>query len=185
MPRPLRQQAPGTYHVFAQSVCCRPLLPEARARRLFLRLVGAASQRYTWHVQAYCLMTTHYHLLVRIDEANLGRGMQWLNGLYGALLNVDERTNGHVFGSRYGSSPVTTDAYLFEVVRYIALNPVRAGLCADPADWPWSSYRAVVRNRQAPAFLEVDEFLHLFARDRAAARRRLESFVCDGITAAA
>lgn len=185
MARPLRIQAPGTYHVFAQSVSCRPLFPDAEARRTFLRLVGLTTERHGWHVQSYCLMTTHYHLLVRIEESNLARGMQWLNGVYGALLNQIDRDHGHVFGSRYGSVPVTTDSYLLEVVRYIALNPVRAGICTDPAEWPWSSYRVIVRNLPAPAFLEADEALRLFAPEPAAARRRLEAFVWDGIIAAA
>lgn len=184
MSRPLRVQVPGTYHVFAQSISCRPLFPDAYARRLFLRLVGAAATRHVWHVQAYCLMTTHYHLVVRIEEANLARGMQWLNGFYGALANDLESARGHVFGARYGSLLVTSDAYLHEVIRYVALNPMRAGMCADPADWPWSSYRFLVRNRPAPSFLEVDEVLRLFARDRATARRRLEAFVCDSVITA-
>jgi REP element-mobilizing transposase RayT len=157
------------------------LFPHSAARRTYLALVGSAAQRYSWHVQAYCLMTTHYHLLVAIDEANLARGMQWLNGVYGAMLNAHEADHGHVFGARYGSSPVTTEPYLLEVVRYIALNPVRAGLCSDPADWLWSSYRVIARNLPAPSFLEVNSVLGLFGRDRVNARRRLEAFVCDGI----
>jgi REP element-mobilizing transposase RayT len=150
-----------------------------------LRLVGATAVRKSWHVQAYCLMTTHYHLLIRIEEANLARGMQWMNGVYGALVNARLSDSGHVFGARYGSSPVTTDAYHLEVIRYIALNPVRAGMCDDPADWPWSSYRLLGRGVATPAFLEGDEVLRLFGRDRGIARRRLEAFVCDGFATAA
>jgi REP-associated tyrosine transposase len=185
MPRRLRVQSPGTYHVYAQNVSCRPLLPDAEARRLFLRLLGGTVESYAWRVQSYCLMTTHYHLLVRIEESNLARGMQWLNGVYGARLNSLERDRGHVFGARYGSTPVTTDSYFLEVVRYIALNPVRAGMCSDPADWPWSSYRLIVRGLPTPSFLDVDSVLEVFSRDRARARRRLEAFVSDGIVAAA
>jgi len=177
MPRPLRLQAPGTYHLFAQNV------PRSSARRLFLGFLGEAAKRYAWHVQAYCLLTTHYHLLVRIDEANLARGMQWLNGVYGASINELERDRGHVFGSRYGSSPITNDPHLLEVIRYIALNPVRAGLCSDPADSAWSSYRFVVRSLPRPPFLETDFVLELFGHDRARARRRLEAFVRDGLVA--
>ena len=178
-------QTPGTYHVYAQSVSSRPLFPDSDARRLFLRLLGFTTERYLWHLQSYCLMTTHFHLLLRTEAPNLARGMQWLNGVYGAALNTIESDRGHVFGARYGSSPVTTDAYYLEVVRYIALNPVRAGLCVDPADWPWSSYRLIVRNLPTPPFLEVDRLLQLFGRDRVTARRRLEAFVTDGIVAAA
>jgi REP element-mobilizing transposase RayT len=148
-------------------------------------LLGGAVESYAWQVQSYCLMTTHYHVLVRIEESNLARGMQWLNGVYGARLNSLERDRGHVFGGRYGSTPVTTDSYFLEVVRYIALNPVRAGACSDPADWPWSSYRLIVRGLPTASFLDVDSVLELFNRDRARARRRLEAFVSDGIVAAA
>ena len=184
MSRPLRIQVPGTYHVFARSVSCRALFTDAYTRRLFLRLVGATASRHLWHVQAYCLLTTHYHLLIRTEQANLARGMQWLNGVYGALVNELEQDCGHVFGARYGSSLVTTDAYLLEVIRYIALNPARAGLCADPADWPWSSYRLQVGGLVSPDFLATDEVLRLFGRDPATARRRLRAFVGDGIVAA-
>jgi REP element-mobilizing transposase RayT len=158
---------------------------DAEARRLFLRLLGGAVESYAWQVQSYCLMTTHYHLLVRIEESNLARGMQWLNGLYGANLNALERDRGHVFGARYGSKPVTTDSYFLEVVRYIALNPVRADMCSDPADWPWSSYRLIVRGLPTPSSLDSDSLLELFSHDRARARRRLEAFVSDGIVVAA
>jgi REP-associated tyrosine transposase len=185
MSRPLRVQVPGTYHVFAHSVSGRPLFSDADARRLFLRLVGATASRKSWHVQAYCLLTTHYHLLIRIEEENLALGMQWLNGVYGALVNERLHDRGHLFGARYGSSPVTTDAYHLEVIRYVALNPVRAGICDDPADWPWSSYRPLVRGLATPAFLDASELLLLFGRERGIARRRLEAFVCDGIVAAA
>lgn len=185
MPRAHRLQAPGTYHLYAQSVSCRPLFRDSSARRRFLTLVDTCVARYAWHVQAYCVLTTHYHLLVRTEAPNLGRGMQWLNGVYGATINAHEGDRGHVFGARYGSRSVTSDSYHLEVVRYIALNPVRAGLCSDPGDWPWSSHRLLVRNLRTPAFLEPDEVLQLFARDRARARRRLEAFVSDGLIAAA
>jgi REP element-mobilizing transposase RayT len=185
MPRPLRAQAPGIYHLFARSVSCRPLFPDSYAHRSFLRLTGITADRYGWHVLAYCVMTTHYHLLVQIEESNLARGMQWLNGVYGASLNTIERNRGHVFGARYGSSPITTDPYFLEVVRYIALNPVRVGLCVEPADWPWGSYRLIVRRLSTPSFLAVDSLLAFFGRDRDTARRRLESFVSDGIAAPA
>ena len=98
MPRPLRVQSPGTYHVFAQGISCRPLFSDASARRLFLRLLGETASRHVWRVQSYCLMSTHYHLLIRIEQANLARGMQWLNGVYGALVNLLEEHRGHVFG---------------------------------------------------------------------------------------
>ena len=170
------------YHLYAQSISCRALLPDAASRQFFLRLVDAATDRYVWRVQAYCLMTTHYHLLVTTEEENLGRGMQWLNGFYASTLNAVTEDRGHVFGARYGSRPVSTDAYLLEVLRYIALNPVRAGLCSDPADWPWSSYRVIVRGLRPPPFLDVEFVLRLFStRDGATARRRFEAFVWDGM----
>ena len=128
-------------------------------------------------------MTTHYHLLITTPEPNLSRGMQWLNGRYGAIFNEEYASHGHVFGARFASVHVVSDAHLLQVVSYIAMNPVGAGICARPSDWKFSSYTALLGQRR-PGFLELDSILRLFAFDRDEARRRIEAFVCpDDVTA--
>ena len=122
-------------------------------------------------------MTTHYHALITTPEENLSRGMQWLNGRYATIFNEEYASHGHVFGARFSSVHVVSDAHLLWCVSYIAMNPVGAGLCATPADWKFSSYPALV-GRRPSGFLELKSILQLFAFDRDEARRRIEEFVC-------
>jgi putative transposase len=165
------------FHVTTRSPAKRRILPEDDDRAMCLELVRRACRRYRWQCHAYCLMTTHYHLLVTTCEANLSRGMQWLNGLYGAAFNEKYAVHGHVFGARFTSKHVTSDAHLVGLVSYIAMNPVGAGLCRNPEDWEFSGYSALI-GRRPPGFLELQTLLRLFAFDPGEARRRIEEFVC-------
>ncbi len=93
-------------------------------------------------MHAYCLMSNHYHLLIETPEPNIANGMQWLNSTYAHRFNEKYERIGHLFQRRYARRLIVDDEHLREVIRYIPLNPVRAGLCKRPEDWPWSSYRA-------------------------------------------
>jgi|1186.fasta_scaffold112433_2 putative transposase len=178
MPRPPRVQiAGGLFHITTRSAARRPILPNDEARTKCLELVKRTCARYRWRCHLYCVMTTHYHLLVTTKEANLSRGMQWLNGLYGALFNEQYATHGHVFGARFTSVHVASDAHLLWLVSYIAMNPVGAGLCTRPEDWKFSSHSALIGHRPR-GFLELNELLRLFAFDPEEARHRVEQFVC-------
>ena len=87
---------------------------------------------------------------------------------------------GHVLQGRYKAVLVDKDSYLMELSRYIVLNPVRGRLCPTAADWPWSSYRAVMGKVPASDMLAVAETLSLFAADRGVARRAFARFVTAG-----
>jgi hypothetical protein len=88
--------------------------------------------------------------------------MLLLNGSYARYFNNRHGAVGHVFQGRYHAEPVTGDGHLVETYRYIALNPVRAGLAARPFDWRWSSYRATAALERRPPFLCVDLIRGLF-----------------------
>ena len=103
-------------------------------------------------------MDNHVHLLVETPQANLGAGMQRLHGLYAQSYNERHGSYGHVFQGRYGAVRIKTDAQLLTVTAYIARNPVAAGLCHRPDEWPWSSQAATVRG-PAPLWLDVERLL--------------------------
>ena len=124
-------------------------------RRLYLTTLRLAVARAKWHCLAYCLMDNHVHLLIETPHAGLGRGMQWLHGLYADTFNKRHGRSGHVFQGRYGAKRIKTDAQLWVTARYIARNPVEAGLCAEPGGWVWSSHAATVGACAAPAWLDV------------------------------
>ena len=147
-------------------------------------MLGIVTAKYAWTVLAYCLMTNHFHLVLQIAEGGLSAGMQWLNGTASRATNQRHGRSAHLFRNRFSSALIETDAHLVAACRYVVLNPVRAGLCAHPDEWPWSSYRATAGLEASPAFLSDGELLRRFARSVPEARRRYVEFVADGIAAA-
>lgn len=140
---------------------------------------------HDWACHAYCLMTTHYHLLVHTPDPNLAAGMKWLNCAYGQGFNRRYGMRGHVFESRYHSVHVERESHLLELARYISLNPVRAGICTTPDGWPWSSYEAWMGMSSCPRFLTTGWLLSHFGTDSRSARARLRGFILDGLEGAA
>ena len=145
--------------------------------RKFIALLEVGCWRYGWLLRTYCLMPNHYHLLVTTPEPTLSRGMQWLNGCYAQWFNWSHGHKGHAFFRRFHSVVIERESHLAEVARYILLNPVRAGLCAGPADWPWSSYRAMVGTDPKPAFLATDWLLAQFGGNPRHARANFAVFI--------
>jgi putative transposase len=156
--KPRLEVAGGIHHVFARGNGKQDIFLVDRDRRLYLRLVGQVITRQRWRCLAYCLMDNHVHLLLETPEANLGRGMGRLQGLYAQTFNKRHGRCGHVFGERFGSVLVRTDAQLLAVTRYIARNPVEAGLCREAGAWPWGSHAAMVRGN-VPAWLDAARLL--------------------------
>jgi putative transposase len=145
MSRPLRLEVPGGhFHVTARANDGKSLFVDDDDRCRFLDLLRRNSVRLKWVPVTYCLMGNHYHLLVQTREPNLAAGMRDLNGRYARHFNARHGRVGHVFEGRYRSSLIQTEQYLLAASRYIAMNPVRAGIVRRPDDWPWSAHRALV-----------------------------------------
>jgi REP element-mobilizing transposase RayT len=145
-------------------------------RHVFMRLFARVVDRFGWSCLTYCLMDNHYHLLLLTPEPTLGAGMQRLNGSYAQGFNQRHRQSGRVWGDRYFSRPLQRDAHLLEAIRYIAWNPVRAGLCERPEHWQWSGHQALLG--LAPAgIVSVESTLAYFAADGGDPGARYRSFV--------
>jgi putative transposase len=149
----------GIHHVFARAVHAQDLFVDDVDRRRYLALLASAVSRHGWRCLQFCLMSNHVHLLLETPEPNLGAGMQRMHGDYGRVFNRRHGRAGHVFQGRYGSVLIDDDAQLWTVAAYIAANPVDAGLCRAPQDWPWSSDRAVSGAEEAPPWLDVERLL--------------------------
>lgn len=136
--------AGGAYHVTARGNRRQPIYLDTGDRRGWLDLLGEEARLHGVEVIAYCEMGNHFHLLVVTPRANLPRFMRGLNGRHGQSFNRRHDCDGHVFQGRYDARLVQTDNRLLAVVRYIVQNPVVAGLCEHPRQWPWSSHRATL-----------------------------------------
>jgi putative transposase len=180
MPRSPRIQIPnGVFHVTSRGNRRQKIFLDSNDHLVFLHLLDELAKRRRWRGYGYCLMPNHYHLVFETPAPDLSDGMKWLNGRFAQAFNGFHGLDGHVFQGRFHSVLVESDVHLLELSRYLALNPVRAGLCARPADWPWSSYLAVAGMARARPFLSPRRVLRHFGSTRSAALRRFEAFVED------
>lgn len=178
MPRPPRIDIAGaTHHIAALAVEKERVFREPADRKRLLALLEAIAGCYQWSCGAYCLMGTHFHLIVNTPEPTLSRGMQQLCGSYAGWFNWKYGRRGHLFGRRFGSVLIVSDEHLLEAHRYVALNPVRAGLCRRPESWRWGSFRALAGLEAGPPFLDIDDVLDLFALRRKVAQPAFRRFV--------
>jgi len=160
----------GFYHLVSRGNRGSRIYAEDEERRVFLQLLGRVARRRRWICHAYCLMSNHYHLLVQIQQGGLSDGMRELNGGFARFRNNRHDEEGHLFRNRFWSDVLEEEAHMLEACRYVVMNPVRAGLCTSPADWPWCSYRATARLESPHPFLDVDRVLGLFGGRPAAYR---------------
>lgn len=130
-------------------------------RTELLARIGRAVGRNRWSCLAYCILDTHFHLLVGTPAPNLGVGMQWLLSSYARDFNKRHEREGNLFHCRFYSKRVRSDEHLTSSIVYIALNPVRAGLAEQPEGWRWSSYAATVGFTAEPKFLDTSAVLEL------------------------
>lgn len=162
MPRKPRVEVEGgVFHVWARGNDRQRIFFEDEDRRLYLDLLGYVVRTRSWHVLAYCLMDNHVHLVVETPEANLGQGMWALHGYYAQDLNDRRGRTGHVFERRYGARLLETDEALWGAIAYVVRNPVEAGLCGRPEEWPWSSHVAIL-DGTGPEWLASDRLLERF-----------------------
>lgn len=185
MARPLRLcYENARYHVISRGTGGAAIYSDDLDRELFLTDLERAVDRHGWFCHAYCLMTSHYHLAIETPRANLPAGMQQVNGNHASRFNERHDRHGHLFGARYRSILVEDERYLLSVCRYIVLNPVRAGICEHPGEWPWSSYRPMAGLEPMPRFLTTELVLGELGNTYPAGQAAYREFVAAGIAEA-
>ena len=153
MARPLRIEFAGAvYHVMARGNGGDAVFRDADDRAKFLSILAEVCHEAGWRVLCYCLMNNHIHLVVATDRPTLSRGMRQLLGVHSQRFNRRHGRHGHLFQGRYQALLVETSAYLVQLCAYVLRNPVAAGLVAEAARWPGSSYRLNAGERRAVWF---------------------------------
>jgi len=118
----------------------RIIFIDDRDRVDFLAMMRRMEVKFSVRIITYCLMGNHFHFAIQVGPIPLSTAMHWLLSSYCTMFNHRHDRIGHVFGGRHDEILCTDDRYLVGLIRYIHMNPVRAGLVDSPGHWPWSSY---------------------------------------------
>jgi putative transposase len=177
MAPPRIEKVDMTYHVNGKAVDGTKLFRDDIDRESFLALLTNQASRSDWCVLGYCLMTTHYHLILRLRKLTLSSGFQRMNSLWARRYNKRHNRRGALWQRRFFDSIVETDDHMYETVRYVVLNPPRANMCALPEDWPWSNYASSIGLAAPDPVVDEDELLRLFGPRPDEARKMLRAVV--------
>jgi len=160
MARSPRLVLPGMpHHVIHRGHNRQPIVGHDADRRAWVEVVRLLLERHPVQLHAYVLMDNHFHLLATPTDAQaLSRFMQDLGRRYVGLFNAAHRRSGTLWEGRFKCAPVQAERYFMACMRYIELNPVRAGMVEQPQDHPWSSAAHHLGLRRDP--LVVDHALY-------------------------
>ncbi len=184
MPRQARIDAPGAlHHVIGRGVDRTTIFRDKKDHRLFLDRLGTLLDETKTACYAWALMPNHFHLLLRTGTDPLSSVMRRLMTGHAVNFNLRHDRRGHLFQNRYKSILCQEDAYFLELVRYIHLNPLRAGLVGDMNDldrYPFSGH-AVIMGNVMESWQDTEEVLSYFDTQQGPARRSYRDFVARGI----
>jgi len=143
MTRKSRIHYPGAvYHVILRGNGGEDIFFARQDRTRFYLLLQEGVERYGHRIHAFCCMTNHVHLAIQVAEISLAKIIQNVSFRYTRHINKRKKRIGHLFQGRYKALLIDAETYLLELVRYIHLNPVRAGIVHKPDEYPWSGHRA-------------------------------------------
>jgi len=151
MPRKPRLEVVGLpHHLVQRGVNRQTVFFDHNSYLTYLNLLKKYAEQYEVHIHCWCLMTNHVHLLVTpLQAGSMSRMMQNLNRAYVQIINMRFNRTGHLWSGRFKASLIEHEQYLFTCMRYIELNPVRAGIVKHPNDYLWSSWHANTGRRRS------------------------------------
>lgn len=177
MPRSPRYNSPGAiHHIMLRGNQGRPIFYSDDDRVQCCLLIQEVLERYGHRMHGYCLMTNHIHLAWQQGSTELSAAIQNLAFRYAQRINRYRKEVGHVFQGRFKSILVNKENYLTQLVRYIHLNPVRAGIVKRPEDYKWSGHNTYL-GTDPVAWVESDYVLKKYSEDRETAVKRYNEFV--------
>lgn len=185
MPRKARIDAPGClHHIICRGIERRKIFRDDTDRNRFVDRLGKVLSGTVTPCFAWVLIPNHFHLLLKTGVIPIADVMRKLLTGYAVTFNLRHRRSGRLFQNRYKSILCQEDTYLLELVRYIHLNPIRAGLVEDLnvlEKYPYSGHSAILGTRNC-GWQDTDTVLRRFGAGRESARRKYKSFVEKGLS---
>ncbi len=169
------------FHTFARGNNREPVFLESSDYQRFLSNLDRYQKDLGYTLLAYSLMPNHFHVLLRTEKQPLSKILQVLLTAHTMYFNKKHDRVGHVFGGRFKSIAVEKETYLLEVVRYIHLNAVRAGLVERVEEYPWSSYLKYLTAGSGTPFIATSEILTMFSEDPVKQKQLFSEFTLAGL----
>lgn len=162
MPREARKSSStNIYHVVIKGADRQSLFEESKDYKKYLEILKEYKEQCQFELFAYCLMSNHVHLLLKVSSMPLENIFRRINTYYAGWFNAKYSRTGHLQDDRYFSEPVETKEYLWNVIRYIHYNPLNAGLESTLGEqYMWNSYRDYLLNDSK--LIDTNSFFQIF-----------------------
>jgi putative transposase len=173
-----RIEVPGIHHVVTRGNNKQPIYLDDTDRSLWCLRVDRTARKFDWRVLAGVAMRNHYHLLLSAGDRGLSAGMCELNKGHALTFNARHGRINHLFGKRFWSRYLRTEAAVMNAARYIVQNPMRAGSSRALEEEPWSSFATTVGVAYSPINIDRETLLAFFGLNLERAVREFRRF-CD------
>lgn len=134
------------YHIYQRGNNKEYIFQDDNIKEFILKCLEKYNKILDYEVLAYVIMNNHYHLLLKTNKSPINQVMFYLNNLLGKYIKSSLERTGHAFEGRYKCKLIDSDAYLIWLLRYIHRNPIKANICGELGDYPWSSHNLYKNN---------------------------------------
>ena len=180
MRKPRIHRPTSFYHVILRGNNGLPIFFSDTDRCQLCFIIQQGIERFDHRIHGFCFMSNHIHLIIQTCVVQLSKVMHHLGSHYARYINRTHKRIGHLFQGRFKSILVDENNYLSELVRYVHLNPVRAGIVLSPENYPWSGHLAYIGLKEI-AWLYQDWILSKFHSDEIIARQLYTEYLNKGI----
>ena len=159
MPRfPRKHIKTSFFHVITQGINKSYIFDKSEDIKYYIRLIYKLSKEHEIEIIAYCIMNNHAHMLIKTKKSDeLSKYMQRLNCTYARYYNKKYDRVGYVFRDRYKSEGIYDEQHLYNCIKYIYDNPVKAGICSKAKDYPYSNYKIITKEiKENYTFMDID-----------------------------
>ena len=160
MPRFPRSYIKTSYfHVITQGINKSFIFDDASDIKYYISLMYKLKEEFQLKIMSYCIMNNHTHMLLEVEEIKeMSKYMQKLNSKYAKYYNKKYNRVGYVFRDRYKAEGIYSEKHLYNCIKYIYENPVKAGICKEAKNYPYSNYKKYLKVFDDDyVFIDIDE----------------------------